>query len=177
MIISTRKDALQNKQTQYFTGKPCIKGHVASRRTKTGECLECRAKFLVTWRSRNPERVKAHNATQYSKHSESLVARSRNNYYKFKEAYRPRMLANVRKRQAAQIQRTPKWLTKNDFWMMQEAYELADLRTKLFGFSWHVDHIIPLRGKLVSGLHVPQNLQVIPWLDNLKKHNRVNHDI
>lgn len=80
----------------------------------------------------------------------------------------------VRRRQAAKMQRTPKWLTEDDIWMMREAYKLAKLRTKLFGFSWHVDHILPLQGDVVSGLHVPTNLQVIPWLDNVKKHNKVS---
>jgi len=77
-------------------------------------------------------------------------------------------------RRLSKEQRTPNWLNENDIWMIKEAYDLAALRTKLFGFSWHVDHIIPLQGKTVSGLHVPTNLQVIPWLDNIRKHNKVN---
>ena len=56
-------------------------------------------------------------------------------------------------------------------WLIKEVYELAQLRTKLFGFSWHVDHIIPLKGKLVSGLHVIENLQVIPGIENIIKKN------
>jgi hypothetical protein len=78
------------------------------------------------------------------------------------------------KRRAARIERTPSWLNDDDYWVIKETYHLAKLRTKLFGFKWHVDHIVPLQGKLVSGLHVPTNLQVIPWLDNQKKHNKVN---
>jgi hypothetical protein len=79
--------------------------------------------------------------------------------------------AYTAKRRAAKIQRTPKWLSAFDFWVFEEAYALAALRTKLFGFSWHVDHIIPLQGEKVSGLHVPTNIQVIPWIDNVSKAN------
>ena len=68
---------------------------------------------------------------------------------------------------------TPAWLTEDDFWMIEQAYELAALRTKLFGFAWHVDHVLPLRGKRISGLHMPYNLQVIPAIDNLRKGNRM----
>jgi hypothetical protein len=56
--------------------------------------------------------------------------------------------------------------------MIEQAYEIAALRTEMFGFSWHVDHVAPLLGKKVSGLHVPQNLRVIPGLENMSKGNR-----
>ena len=68
--------------------------------------------------------------------------------------------------------RVPTWLSDDDKWLIEQTYELAALRTKMFGFSWHVDHIIPLQGKTVSGLHVPTNLQVIPGVENLRKNNR-----
>jgi hypothetical protein len=54
---------------------------------------------------------------------------------------------------------------------MREAYKLAKLRTEMFGFSWHVDHIVPLQGEFVSGFHTPYNLQVIPAINNLQKGN------
>lgn len=52
-----------------------------------------------------------------------------------------------------------------------EAHELRKLRNKLTGFEWHVDHVIPLVGKKVCGLHVWNNFAVIPKVDNLRKGN------
>lgn len=84
---------------------------------------------------------------------------------------KPKKAALEAKRRAAILQRTPNWLTDDDLWIIEEAYDLAALRTQTFGFAWHVDHVIPLQGRKVSGLHVPENLQVIPGSDNVKKHN------
>jgi hypothetical protein len=81
-------------------------------------------------------------------------------------------LASTRKRQAAQIQRTPPWFNADHHWMVKEAYALAKMREKILGGKWHVDHIVPLQGANVSGLHVPWNLQVIPASLNLQKRNR-----
>jgi len=84
----------------------------------------------------------------------------------------PQYFANSAKRRAAKLKRTSSWLTEDDLWMMQEAYSFAKEREKYTGIKWHVDHIIPLQGNLVSGLHVPNNLQVITAYDNLSKSNK-----
>lgn len=107
------------------------------------------------WRLKNPH------------HSGAKAAKAR-----YKEENPSKVRADTVKRRSNKIKRTPAWLTVDDFWMLEQAYELAALRTKMFGFVWHVDHIIPLQGKLVSGLHVPTNLQVIPWRDNVSKANK-----
>jgi hypothetical protein len=73
------------------------------------------------------------------------------------------------KHRAGKLQATPLWA--NDFFI-KEAYALARLRTKIFGFKWHVDHIVPLNSDIVCGLHVEHNLQVIPGASNLAKSNR-----
>jgi hypothetical protein len=72
----------------------------------------------------------------------------------------------------AKARACPAWLTEDEHWMMYEAYELAHLRSESLGYVWHVDHIVPLRGRTVSGLHVPWNLQVIPGADNMSKSNK-----
>lgn len=53
-----------------------------------------------------------------------------------------------------------------------EAHDLRKRRNQLFGFEWHVDHILPLKGAIVCGLHIWSNLQVIPKVSNLKKGNK-----
>ena len=90
-----------------------------------------------------------------------------------KKAYKKnnpgKVMADGAKRRSAQLKRTPHWLDDDGYWMIEQAYELSALRTKIFGFAWHVDHVLPLQGKYVSGLHVPTNLQVIPATENLRK--------
>lgn len=98
--------------------------------------------------------------------------RYKTNAKTFKQANPGKVNACTVKRRLAKMNRTPAWLTVDDHWMMEQAYEIAALRTKLFGFQWHVDHVIPLQGALVSGLHTPYNLQVIPASANISKANR-----
>ena len=76
------------------------------------------------------------------------------------------------KRDAAKKNRTPNWLTDDQLWMIEQAYDIAAKRTLSLGITFHVDHIVPLQGKIVSGLHVPWNLQVIPAKLNQQKSNR-----
>ena len=81
---------------------------------------------------------------------------------------RDKRCASTNKRKAAIRNAIPGWA--NHFFI-DEAYSLASLRTKVFGFKWHVDHVIPLQSKLVCGLHVENNLRVIPGTENMKKYN------
>lgn len=73
------------------------------------------------------------------------------------------------KRRAEKLLATPKWFSELDKFVIQEAFDLAKVREKLFGFKWHVDHIIPLSAKDACGLHCADNIQVIPQrLNNVK---------
>lgn len=70
---------------------------------------------------------------------------------------------------AAKILATPEW---SDLKQISIVYEYASLCSKVLKQDFHVDHIVPLRGKTVSGLHVPANLQVLDALANISKSNR-----
>ena len=81
---------------------------------------------------------------------------------------RGKIAACNKARKARKLHATPAWANK---FIIEEAYALAQLRTKVMGFKWHVDHIVPLKSPLVCGLHTHDNLQVIPAVANLKKKN------
>ena len=167
-MYKTRKEALLNKATQYFTGNACIKGHVAARRAKTGECLDCRKAYLVNWLKENPNKIKQYSATQYLKYeSEKHKWHARNK--KYAATHKDKVNAKTVAYQLAKANRLPKWA---DIEKIKGLYKQAVLKSIETGIQWHVDHIYPLRGKLVSGLHVPENLQVIPGIENVKKANR-----
>lgn len=78
-----------------------------------------------------------------------------------------RIICNKRYSYAKQSR--PEWANK---FFIEEAYELAQRRSKLFKTRWEVDHIIPIKGKDVCGLHVETNLQVLPRSINASKQNR-----
>ena len=80
--------------------------------------------------------------------------------------------AKSNKYRTAKMQRTPKWLTKEDFKRMERKYEMCALMTSFLGVDYCVDHIMPLQGYNVSGLHVPENLQILLVSDNLSKSNK-----
>ena len=80
--------------------------------------------------------------------------------------------AKEMRRRLAKMQRTPAWVDADGKWMIEQAYELAALRTKMLGVPFEVDHIVPLQGKNASGLYVPENIQVILALENRAKSNR-----
>ena len=77
--------------------------------------------------------------------------------------------ANTARRKATKEKATPKWA--NEFFI-GETYRLAALRSKLTGIAWEVDHVVPLRSKTVCGLHVENNLRVVPAVENQRKGNR-----
>jgi hypothetical protein len=116
----------------------------------------------------NKERHAANMAANYLKNKEEAKKRIAD----WKKQNAAKVNANCMKRHAQKLNATPSWLTEEDHWLIEETYDLARLRTQMFGFVWHVDHIVPLKGENVCGLHVPYNLQVILASANCSKRNR-----
>jgi hypothetical protein len=143
---------------------------------------EHRAAYRKKYYEENKEHL-LQKAAEYDKaHPEMIAAKAK----KYREANAEKVAERARvyrkknpavftyhatKRTLAKVQRTPKWLTEFDLLKIKSLYQLAAMRTKESGEAWQVDHIIPLRGKVVSGLHVPANLQVIPATENRQKKN------
>lgn len=194
----TRSEALAAGLSVYWTGVPCKHGHLANRYVRNWTCVVCHAtkaaEFLPKWTAKNPEKIKQYvekyaakkaitnkiwnqqnreKCNQYAKNwHANNKAKSNVASKDWRKRNRDVMNALKMARHADILKRTPKWLSSDEKWMMKQAYEIAKVRTEMTGLAWHVDHVLPLRGKFVSGLHVPSNLQVIPAIDNLKKSNQ-----
>ena len=74
------------------------------------------------------------------------------------------------RRRAAKLNATPAWADKE---AIDRMYTVSNFLTNKLGEPHHVDHVIPLQGKNICGLHVEYNLDVIPAVDNLSKGNKI----
>jgi 5-methylcytosine-specific restriction endonuclease McrA len=181
----TRKEAQALGAKFYFTGEPCVRGHIALRKTK-GSCLEC---VKEDWsvdnerRKKKPktEAAKAAGKRYYEKNRQAVIARAAARpveekrrlqaEYKGRNVDVVRADTSVRKRRHREA--TPKWLTPAERLQMRDLYVQARKMTELTRERYVVDHIVPLRGEEVCGLHVPWNLRVITQEENLKKSNKL----
>ena len=177
MIYTTRKEATLNGEMRYFTGKPCPKNHIALRDTANGGCVECaneykRWKYHTQTKSHQNKKSKewrANNKDKVVKHNIQFRLNNPSYFSEWKKENKGIVNASTYKRRTAKMRRMPKWANIEK---IKELYKQAVIKSKETGVQWHVDHIIPLQGELVSGLHVPENLQVIPGVENVKKANR-----
>ena len=118
------------------------------------------------WALANPEKKYAIHRKNREKDLENHNARNR----EWNKNNKPRKAALQAKRKSVILQRTPPW--DPDAHLIVAKYQVAAMLSKASGTPYHVDHIIPLQGKNVSGLHVFSNLRVIPGAENVKKSNK-----
>lgn len=172
MNTTSRKEAITFGLTHYFTGKPCVHNHVAKRSVLTRVCMECDRLRKEELRSTKADETRAKKRESYKKHAKKACAQKKT----YRQANKGKINALNAARKTVIKQRTPVWLTAVDKERIGNEYKLAALLTKLTGEAWHVDHKVPLQGKLVSGLHVPYNLQVMRGKENISKKNKFEVD-
>lgn len=176
-LARSRRAAKAEGEPYYWTGVPCVKGHLTKRRTSDGHCLQCegvrqsthketRAKAVVSWRnSEKGRRWKEVNRERLLAYWAERDANPSPRYLELRRIYD----ANVKskKRRA-----TPPWLMEEHLLQIINFYREAARLTKATGVRHEVDHILPLNGKKVSGLNVPWNMQILTKSENARKGNR-----
>jgi hypothetical protein len=200
MKITSRQQARAEGLPRYFTGEACLRGHVAERHVGNNECSVCRKESARAYYIANKEALDAAAKQRYEADKERINARQVRYNTLHKSAcaaakrrhglkHRQRISAQEKQRfavdamfaaskkansvlaRAKKLNRAPAWLTEHDLLVMECRYAVALMLTRVNGIPWSVDHVIPYKGKLVSGLHVPNNLQWLPLKENQRKTN------
>jgi hypothetical protein len=113
------------------------------------------------YRAKNPEQCKER--TRKWRKDNPELQRKFVREYKARNPEKERAWARAWRRRVRQA--TPKWLSKEQRQQIVEIYKNCPK-------GYQVDHIIPIRGKNISGLHVPWNLQYLTSIENARKGNR-----
>lgn len=145
----------QFKNTEEFGAyihKRTNKSYVNSR------CKRCASKVASLHQKTNPNKKR-----NVQKWADSNRDKLRIKNSKYRTANLAKHCANENKRRASKLKQTPKWANLKD---IEQFYMNCPK-------GYHVDHIIPLQGKNVRGLHVLENLQYLPAIENIRKGNKV----
>lgn len=143
-----------NKDGYQYQCKACRKiGCAKYFKSLTAEKTQKRLECTKNWREKNKDHV-----VQYGK--------------QYAKANQAKRTALQRKRDIAKTQQTPKWLSNEQLKEIEQFYAMAKELESVFPWKQHVDHIVPLKGKTVSGLHVPWNLQILSAKANIQKGNK-----
>ena len=116
-------------------------------------CKTCDREQTRIWTAANKERKKIKAQAEYKRNKSEYAAR--------KAKYR-----------ACKLQASPPWLTPQQLHNISNLYRLCGKINDQTGKPHHVDHVVPLQGKNICGLHVPWNLAIIPASMNLAKSNK-----
>jgi len=175
MEVIPRKEAESKGFKRYFTDIPCMRGHVSERYVKSYSCCECEYDKAEKWAKNNPEKKKISRAKYKASDKGKVSQKKYRNSDKGRKAYKAaikewwqsdqgkiRSCLYTATRKAAKLQATPLWAN-------QEAIKFF-YECKPEGC--HVDHIIPLQGGNVCGLHVENNLQWLSESENCSKGNK-----
>lgn len=161
------KDFYKRKDTKdglQYKCKPCVQEENSFYYKKF---KEKRNKSKKRYYYQNREKY-LKNKRIYYKNNREEIREKQNNYKKQNRA--KYNYYNSRER-AYKLEATPTWSNQEK---IQVLYEKAKWLESLTGLKYHVDHIIPLKGDNVCGLHIWNNLQILESTLNCKKSNKVN---
>ena len=130
-------------------------------------CNECFLHKNRNWISKNKSRHQELTTRWYDENTEKQLENSKKVYQKNK----PRKLLDYYRREERIARATPSWVDKKD---LLKIYKQAEKITKTTGIPHEVDHIHPLVHKLICGLNVPWNLQIITAKENRRKANKID---
>lgn len=161
--FSTCKQCIQNYNRKHYEenkDKKSKKGKEWYLKNK-GKVLD----YLKNYRKMNPS-TKSIKLTPEERQLREII---REKDYRYNNS--DRINARNMKYHCEKLNRTPKWLSKDQLEEINKYYKLAKEMELLDNIKREVDHIIPLRGDTVSGLHVPWNLQILTLSENRSKKN------
>lgn len=155
-----------------------------NKRSKDGLNVQCKECIKKDYHARK-EILLDRKRKYYSENKEVVLSRNsayyRNNKVLVKDQKKKWVLKNRdkvnyyrAKRNNVKSKACPRWLTKDQHAQIKAFYSLAKSLELETGVEHHVDHIVPLQGLSVCGLHVPWNLQVLTAEENRRKSNNFN---
>lgn len=170
MQVVTRAQARERGATHYFTGVPCNHGHVARRYASNKRCVKCASAGhgdgLYT------PRLKARAAGEQFYRGRACPSGHDGTRYATTGVCRTCASERAQARHSRLAHATPPWFSDHDRATIRRTYALARFMTEATGQAWEVDHIIPMNGKNVCGLHVAANIQAMPRRGNRRKGNK-----
>lgn len=135
------------------------------------------------WYHANSDKLKTYMKKRYEANREKAITARKQYYENNKETIAVKVRQYYLKTKAARVEcaarhrankrkATPSWLSSQHKSDIAELFTICEMFRLYTGLDYHVDHIVPLKGKNVCGLHVPWNLQVLEASKNRQKSNK-----
>lgn len=175
-----RKCGIEKPTEEFGLVKPGRGDHF----NRPSRCKACRSARNNQWHAENSQRAKENHA-KWSKHNAAHVSsynkrvretnptRHSLNYRRWARENSAYLATKQNMRRLSNMRATPSWLSPIDMARMEEFYEISAAKSMQTGIPYEVDHIVPLKGETVCGLHVPWNFQLLTAPENASKKNKL----